>query len=146
MYWTDWGANPGRIERAGMDGSHREVLVNTNLKWPNGLTLDLVQNRIYWVDAKLNSISSCDFDGKSRRLVLQSPQALAHPFSITTFEDYVYWTDWTNETIFKANKFNGNDVTPLLPPNTVSKREEIYFQKNSICLTLVPLPRLHHFA
>ncbi|CAL8076182.1 unnamed protein product [Orchesella dallaii] len=119
MYWTDWGVTPGRIERAGMDGSHREILVNTNLKWPNGLTLDMVQGRIYWVDAKLNSISSCNFDGTSRRLILQSPEALAHPFSITTFEDYVYWTDWTNETIFKANKFTGKEVTPLLPPNTV---------------------------
>lgn len=120
MYWTDWGVTPGRIERAGMDGSHREILVNTSLKWPNGLTLDMVQRRIFWVDAKLNSISSCNFDGTSRRLILQSPSVLAHPFSITTFEDYVYWTDWTNETIFKANKFTGKEVTPLLPPNTVS--------------------------
>lgn len=119
MYWTDWGATPGRIERAGMDGSHREILVNSNLQWANGLTLDLIQKRIYWVDAKLNSISSCNFDGSWRKLILQSPKALAHPFSITTFEDYVYWTDWTNETIFKANKFTGKEVTPLLPPKTV---------------------------
>ena len=24
MFWTDWGADP-KIERAGMDGSHRQV-------------------------------------------------------------------------------------------------------------------------
>jgi hypothetical protein len=119
MYWTDWGVTPGRIERSGMDGSKREVIVNTSLKWPNGLTLDLVHQRLYWVDAKMNSISSCKFDGSQRRLILQSPEALAHPFSITTFEDYVYWTDWTNETIFKANKFTGKELTAILPPNTV---------------------------
>ncbi|CAG7785265.1 unnamed protein product, partial [Allacma fusca] len=43
----------------------------------------------------MNSISSSNYDGTDRRLVLQSADALHHPFSITTFEDYVYWTDWT---------------------------------------------------
>lgn len=145
MYWTDWGVTPGRIERAGMDGSRREIIVSTGLKWPNGLTLDLVQERVYWVDAKMNSISSVNYDGSDRRLVLQSHSALAHPFSITTFEDWVsyiknddgkltnlrrglnydwifqvYWTDWANETIFKANKFTGKELSAIIPPNTVS--------------------------
>jgi sugar lactone lactonase YvrE len=88
---------PGRIERAGMDGSRRETIVNTSLKWPNGLTLDLVHNRLYWVDAKMNSISSCNYDGSHRRLILHSKEVLAHPFSITTFEDYLYFTDWESE-------------------------------------------------
>lgn len=48
MYWTDWGTTP-RIERAGMDGTHRQVIVNYEVKWPNGLTLDLVRKRVYWV-------------------------------------------------------------------------------------------------
>lgn len=121
MYWTDWGVTPGRIERAGMDGSHREVIVSSGLKWPNGLTLDLVQKRVYWVDAKMNSISSVNYDGSDRRLILQSASALAHPFSITTFEDNLYWTDWANETIFKANKFNGKELAAIIPPNTVRK-------------------------
>lgn len=112
MYWTDWGSNP-RIERAGMDGSHRKVIINSNVKWANGLTLDLVLNRIYWVDAKLNIISSCNFDGSDRRLVLYSPEYLRHPFSITTFEDWIYWTDWDKAAVFKANKFTGEDVQPI---------------------------------
>lgn len=48
MYWTDWGSSP-RIERAGMDGTHRQTIVSTNVKWPNGLTLDLERKRVYWV-------------------------------------------------------------------------------------------------
>lgn len=48
MFWTDWGSNP-RIERAGMDGTHRQTIVSYDVKWPNGLTLDLVQKRVYWV-------------------------------------------------------------------------------------------------
>ena len=38
MYFTDWGFKHG-IFRAGMDGAGRETLVETNLLWPNGLTI-----------------------------------------------------------------------------------------------------------
>ncbi|XP_051158653.1 low-density lipoprotein receptor-like isoform X4 [Leptopilina boulardi] len=112
MFWTDWGIE-ARIERAGMDGSHRSVIVGTEIKWPNGLTLDLIGKKVYWVDAKLNIIASCNYDGSGRRTILYSPDSLRHPFSITTFEDYVYWTDWDKETIFKANKFTGKDVEAI---------------------------------
>lgn len=62
---------------------------------------------------------SCNYDGSGRRTVLYSPDALRHPFSITTFEDYVYWTDWDKETIFKANKFTGKEVEPVTSVRTL---------------------------
>ncbi|XP_037942571.1 very low-density lipoprotein receptor [Teleopsis dalmanni] len=112
MYWSDWGSSP-RIERAGMDGSHRIPIIIYDVKWPNGITLDLVRKRIYWVDGKLNEISSANYDGSKRRQVLYSTEYLRHPFSITTFEDNIYWTDWDKQTVFKANKFNGEGVEPV---------------------------------
>lgn len=121
MYWTDWG-DGAKIERAGMDGTHRTAIVSRDVKWPNGLTLDLVKERVFWVDAKLNMISSCDFDGSNRNVVLFSIDALRHPFSITTFEDWLYWTDWDKETIFRANKFDGRDVEPVAALHMVSSR------------------------
>lgn len=39
LFWTDWG-NIAKIERSHLDGSERKVLINTDLGWPNGLTLD----------------------------------------------------------------------------------------------------------
>ncbi|XP_034485340.1 low-density lipoprotein receptor-like isoform X2 [Drosophila innubila] len=112
MYWSDWGASP-RIERAGMDGSHRTTIINYDIKWPNGITLDLVLKRIYWVDGKLNVISSANYDGSQRRQILYSTEYLRHPFSISTFEDYIYWSDWEKQTVFKANKFTGEGVEPI---------------------------------
>lgn len=112
MFWSDWGKE-AKIERAGLDGSHRQTIVSYDIKWPNGLTLDLVRRRVYWVDAKLNLISSCDYDGAGRRQILRSPDTLHHPFSISVFEDFVYWTDWDKQAIFRANKFNGTNVTPI---------------------------------
>ncbi|XP_074113009.1 low-density lipoprotein receptor isoform X3 [Cotesia typhae] len=114
MFWTDWG-DEARIERAGMDGSHRSVIVGSEVTWPNGLTLDLIGRKVYWVDAKLHIIASCNYDGTGRRTVLYSQDNLRHPFSITTFEDYVYWSDWDKQTIFKANKFTGKEVKSVTP-------------------------------
>jgi len=65
MYWTDWGEMP-KIERAGMDGLSRQKLIDTNIFWPNGLTLDYAEERIYWADGKLNYIHSCAMDGTRR--------------------------------------------------------------------------------
>jgi len=96
-----------------------QVIVGNDVKWPNGLTLDLIGKRVYWVDAKLNIIGSCNYDGTGRRTVLYSPDNLRHPFSITTFEDYVYWTDWDKETIFKANKFTGKEVEAVTSIRTL---------------------------
>lgn len=50
MYWTDWGEN-AKLERSGMDGSDRTVLINNNLGWPNGLTVDKASSQLLWADA-----------------------------------------------------------------------------------------------
>ena len=42
------------------------------MKWPNGLTVDTVAERLYWVDAQLDYISSTDLDGARIKRVLSS--------------------------------------------------------------------------
>ena len=66
LFWSDWGERP-RIERAGMDGSHRAVIVDRGVRWPNGIALDLAADRIFWVDAKLNLVGAADLDGANSR-------------------------------------------------------------------------------
>ena len=70
LYWSDWGRNPaGKIERAGMDGSNRQTIIDKDVAWPNGITLDYVQKKVYWIDAKLHLIGSCNYDGSDKRIV-----------------------------------------------------------------------------
>ena len=67
MYWTDWGT-VAKIEKAGMDGSNRQVLISQNLTWPNGLALDYEYRKLYWTDAGSKTIQYADLDGTNRQV------------------------------------------------------------------------------
>ena len=101
MYWTDWGTTP-MIERASMDGTARSVIINSTLGWPNGLTLDYVSQTLYWVDAQLDKIEKSNVDGSMRMLLPTPASAIQHPFGITFFEGYIYWSDWATNSIYTA--------------------------------------------
>ena len=47
-------------------GSQFEKIITTNIKWPNGLTIDFEQDKLYWADAYYDKIETCDFDGNYR--------------------------------------------------------------------------------
>lgn len=68
MYWTDWGDQP-EIAKANMDGSDDKSLVTDNIHWPNGLAIDYPNERLYWVDAKYQSIESVQLDGSFRKVL-----------------------------------------------------------------------------
>ncbi|CAG2240579.1 VLDLR [Mytilus edulis] len=105
FYMTDWGKDP-KIERIGMDGSNRKIITN-DVVWPNAITIDYIDSRIFWIDAKLHTIMSADLDGSRIRTVLHNNEQISHPFSMAVFEDNIFWTDWAGEDIRMAHKYTG---------------------------------------
>jgi len=114
LFWSDWGGD-GRIERSGMDGTQRTVLARENVIWPNGISLDLVLERIYWVDAKLHIIGSMGLDGTQPHILSRQAAFLNHPFSVSVFEDWVFWTEGakSGRQMFRANKFDGSQLEKI---------------------------------
>lgn len=49
LFWTDWTLP--KIERSTMAGNLRTTIVETDLGWPNGLSIDYDEDMIYWADA-----------------------------------------------------------------------------------------------
>lgn len=47
---------------------------------------DLLSQRLYWVDSKLHQLSSIDFSGGNRKMLIFSTDFLSHPFGIAVFE------------------------------------------------------------
>ena len=54
MFWTDWDASLPRIEAASMSGAGRRTIHRETGSggWPNGLTVDYLEKRILWIDAR----------------------------------------------------------------------------------------------
>lgn len=92
MIWSDWGENP-KIESAAMDGdpATRRILVNDNIFWPNGLTVDLEKELVYWVDGNLQFLDVMNLDGSGRRTVVKG---VTYPYSVTLLQNRLFWTDW----------------------------------------------------
>nr|XP_050041186.1 low-density lipoprotein receptor-related protein 6-like isoform X1 [Dermacentor andersoni] len=113
LFWTDWGDVP-KIERASMDGNltTRKVIVREDIFWPNGLTVDYEARRIYWVDAKLKLISSMDYDGENRAVVIHG--SLSLPFALTVVGDTLYWTDWQLRAVLSCSKQTGGQKRTVL--------------------------------
>uniref|UniRef100_A0A7N8X0C4 Low density lipoprotein receptor b n=1 Tax=Mastacembelus armatus TaxID=205130 RepID=A0A7N8X0C4_9TELE len=115
-FWTNlnfyWG-DEAKIEKSGLNGADRAALVTDNILWPNGLTLDIVNQRLYWVDSKLHTLSSVDVNGGSRHTLIFSEEKLSHPLSLDVFEEKVFWTDMSNGAVFSANRLTGKDIAQL---------------------------------
>ena len=90
-----------------MDGSNMISLVMENVGWPNGITIDYVTETVYWVDARYDYIDSIDYNGKQRRNVAKGLLFVPHPFAITVFGDYIYFTDWVKRGIVRISKTKG---------------------------------------
>ncbi|XP_042234557.1 low-density lipoprotein receptor-related protein 4-like [Homarus americanus] len=105
LFWTDWG-NMSKIERSYLDGTERKVLLDVDIGWPNGLTIDYKMRRIFWNDAKGDTIGSSDLDGENRVMLVQQ---VPHPFGLTLLGNHIYWTDWQTLTIERADKTTGNN-------------------------------------
>ncbi|KAF4026407.1 hypothetical protein G4228_018431 [Cervus hanglu yarkandensis] len=113
MFWSDWGNHP-RIERASMDGSQRTVIVQEKIYWPTGLALDYPNRLVYFMDGYLDYIDFCHYDGSNRRQVIASDLILRHPYSISLFEDTVYWSDRATHEVMKANKWHGGNQSVVM--------------------------------
>ncbi|XP_019869028.2 low-density lipoprotein receptor-related protein 4 isoform X2 [Aethina tumida] len=112
LYWSDWGSKP-KIERSFLDGSSRKTIVDTDLSLPIGLVVDYLAKRLYWIDAKMNAekIETSDLHGENRVLL----NVQGSPFSLTQFGDHIYWTDWKEKSVNKADKTTGKDAVIVRP-------------------------------
>lgn len=109
LYFTNWNAADPSISRLYTSGYGNEKLISKDIYMPNALSLDYVDKKVFWADAKLDKIERCDYDGSNRIVLVElSPK---HPFSISVLGDHVFWTDWMLHGVLKANKYSGNDIS-----------------------------------
>ena len=121
MFWSEYNRpHSGRILRSPMDGSYIQWLHPIEkIVYPIAMTLDTVKRRIYWADLRLNSISSCDYNGNGQRSIVSN--TCGTPLSVAFFENRVIWS------------------------NNDQKQMRVY-DLNSQMIDSVEMERVHHIA
>ncbi|XP_055949393.1 low-density lipoprotein receptor-related protein 6-like [Argiope bruennichi] len=104
LFWINM-MHPPLIERANMDGHMRRILFSTNLERPTSLTVDVVDNYLYWGDSVLKKIERSSLSGTDRKVLLTD--TLLHPVSLTILGKHMYWIDLDQQIIEMADKDTG---------------------------------------
>ncbi|XP_071119833.1 pro-epidermal growth factor-like isoform X1 [Haliotis cracherodii] len=128
LIWTDW-AVWAKIERCNYDGNDRKTLVNTDIEWPNGITLDEKSDTVYWCDAGKHRIDSVKLDGTNRKQILDEPGT--HYFGLFFFEEALYLTDWKTKAV-RAIYLNGTEKMRI-SAGSFQQNTGIYVTKLSRC-------------
>ncbi|XP_041981642.1 sortilin-related receptor-like [Aricia agestis] len=114
LYWTDWDRNHPSVSRSNLDGTNvKKLFTQPIVKWPNGITVDQMAERIYWVDAMEDYIASADLNGQYFRKILSNDEKVSHPFAVAVLKGKMYWDDWKAKSIFIADKDTGANVITI---------------------------------
>ncbi|NXI32223.1 NID2 protein, partial [Sterrhoptilus dennistouni] len=112
LYWTDWNREAPKIETSTVNGANRRVLVHTDIGLPNGLTFDPFSKLLCWADAGTKHLECTFPDGTGRRLIQSN---LNYPFSIISYANHFYHTDWRRDGVIAVNKETGAFTDEYLP-------------------------------
>ncbi|NXQ87783.1 NID2 protein, partial [Nyctibius grandis] len=112
LYWTDWNREAPKIETSTVNGANRRVLVHTDIGLPNGLTFDPFAKLLCWADAGTKHLECTFPDGTGRRVIQNN---LNYPFSIVSYANHFYHTDWRRDGVIAIDKETGSFTDEYLP-------------------------------
>jgi DNA-binding beta-propeller fold protein YncE len=110
IYWRT--SQPGTIQRADLDGSNLETLIETATGFSK-IALDLMSRKIYWVVSP--SILRSNMDGSDEETFDLSPteEDQLVGIAINPQEGKMYWTDFNTEKIKRAN-LDGSNIEDVI--------------------------------
>ncbi|CAH0727121.1 unnamed protein product, partial [Brenthis ino] len=114
LFWTDWDRSSPSVSRSKLDGTDvKKLFTKPIVQWPNGITIDQMADRIYWVDAMEDYIASADLNGQYFRRILWNDERVGHPFAVAVLKNQMYWDDWKTKSIFMADKDTGANIITI---------------------------------
>ncbi|KAJ8704745.1 hypothetical protein PYW07_011933 [Mythimna separata] len=135
IYWvTDY-----EIERARLDGSEREVLIDGDVFHRTSLAIDQQTQRMYWTetiwinDGYQVYIESANFNGKDRTTLYVAGSVL-HAFSLAVSKDFIYWQSYNDQGIWQLPKYSSQPEARKL--YSVSSSDNVYLHRIATNYTL----------
>lgn len=97
LYWSTLASSVGngKINYAWMDGTHKNVLVqskNNDITWPMGLTIEYMEQKMYWCDSRMGTIERVGLDGRYREVIAHD-LSFSSPISFSYHNQYLFFTN-----------------------------------------------------
>jgi DNA-binding beta-propeller fold protein YncE len=126
IYWTNMGEfkqNDGSIERVGLDGKNRTVIVPRGATFtPKQLKLDLKNGKLYWCDREGMRVMRCNLDGSDVETLVDTSGGDARPgqdatkwcvgIAVDTERGQMYWTQKGPDNAGVGRILRANVETP----------------------------------
>ena len=105
--------NDKSIQRVSFDGTHRQNIV-IGLNRPRSIALDVVEDKIYWINGWPGKIHQANFDGSNVETIVDKNE-LAYPSGIAldVAGGKIYWADEDSHKIQRAN-LDGTDIQDIV--------------------------------
>ncbi|XP_046633898.1 protein cueball-like isoform X2 [Daphnia pulicaria] len=113
LYWTNVHDSNPTIERSFLNGSHREIVLHSDLLLPNAFDLDIMEQMLYWAEDLHNGyfrIERSYVNGTGRQEFYRGMGSFI--VSLTVGDDFVYWSDYNHKKIWCLRK-DGSSRSPL---------------------------------
>lgn len=119
MYWSESWPVP-RIQRANLDGSDQETLIETGDLGPAGLALDVSAGYMYWTNPWEGGVYRANLDGTNASQLIEtgiSPIGIA----LDVVGGKIYWTEngGSNQSIRRAD-LDGSGIEDLVTTDQVA--------------------------
>ncbi|NXP02498.1 EGF factor, partial [Thinocorus orbignyianus] len=125
LFWSSDGT-VSSIHRVSLSGSGVRNVLRTTEKI-KAISLDLVDRKLYWIQhdhgKEISHIGSCDYDGRTVRLLKTSVRHQLLGMSL--FAEHLYYSELKSGMIWRANKYTGKVVVTIslkpsfLPPTEI---------------------------
>ena len=114
-----------------MDGNPdtKRKLVTPGIGWPNGITIDYQTDYLYWADAKEKKIEKIFVGNDVGKRVVLTTRILSRPFGLTVHGDFLFWSDWRYQKIYKVNKYH-TEIGGIVQSRVGIPMELAVFDKN----------------
>ncbi len=110
IYWTD--AATKKIQRANLDGSNVETVVENESRYPRDIAVDIAGGKIYWADSWDGKIQRANLNGADIQNVLTGlvdPEGIA----LDIVQGKIYWIDRGTDKIQRAN-LDGTNIQDVV--------------------------------
>ncbi|XP_044749919.1 low-density lipoprotein receptor-related protein 6 [Coccinella septempunctata] len=94
IYWTDDSMK--KIERARLDGSDQQDVVNAEVVSPDGIAIDWISRNIYWIDTGADRIEVTTIEKGYRKVLISDDLEKPRAIAVAPEIGWLFWSDWSD--------------------------------------------------